>query len=339
MRVRFSNAFGDAPLTIDSAAVALSAGGGAIVADSSRTLTFSGATSVTLQPGVQWVSDVVDVAPSPMADLAITIRTTSAPDGLSGHPGSRTTSYFSYEGEPVDARELTETVGVDHWYFLSSIDVLTSGTAAAVAILGDSITDGRGSTTNGNDRWPDRLSHRLRENPATTNVAVLNQGIGGNRVLRDGLGPSMLARLDRDVIAQPGVRWLIILEGINDLGTAAAAREEGLPAATAADLISAFDQAITRARDHGIKVYGATIMPYGGCFYFSGQGEADRQAINHWIRHSGRFDEVIDFDLVARDPSNPSMLRDELHTGDHLHLNTTGLRTIADSIDLSLFED
>jgi lysophospholipase L1-like esterase len=179
----------------------------------------------------------------------------------------------------------------------------------------------------------------LRENPTTTNVAVLNQGIGGNRVLRDGLGPSMLARLDRDVIAQPGVRWLIILEGINDLGTAAGAREKGQPAATAADMINAFDQAITRARDHGIKVYGATIMPYGGCFYFAEQGEADRQAINDWIRHSGRFDEVIDFDLVARDPSDPSMLRAGLHTGDHLHLNTTGLKTIADAIDLSLFED
>lgn len=339
LRVRFSNVFGDAPLTIDSAAVALSAGGGAIVLDSSRSLTFSGAASVTIQPGAQWVSDVVDFAPPPMADLAVTLHTTTAPDGLTGHPGSRTTSYFGYSGEPVDAPDLTESTHVDHWYFLSGVDVLTDKAASVVAILGDSITDGRGSTTNGNDRWPDRLSQRLRENPAPAQVAVLNQGIGGNRILRNGLGPSMLARLDRDVIAQPGVKWLIILEGINDLGSAAGARAQGRPAATAADIIAAFDQAITRAHDHGIKVYGATIMPYRECFYFSEQGEADRQTINDWIRHGGRFDEVIDFDLVARDPANPSMLRPELDTGDHLHLNATGLRTIADGIDLSLFEN
>jgi lysophospholipase L1-like esterase len=274
-----------------------------------------------------------------MAYLAVTLQTTAAPDGLTGHPGSRTTSYFSYSGSPIDAPDLTGATPVDHWYFLSGVDVLTGEPAAVVAVLGDSITDGRGSTTNGNDRWPDRLSERLRANPATENVAVLNQGIGGNRVLRNGLGPNMLARLDRDVIAQPGVRWLIILEGINDLGTAAGARAEGWPAATAADIIAAFDQAITRAHDHGIKVYGGTIMPYGECFYFSEQGEADRLVINEWIRHSGRFDAVIDFDLVARDPANPSMLRPEVDSGDHLHLSAAGLKIIADAIDLSLFEE
>ena len=339
LRVRFSNDFGDAPLTLDGASIALSAGDGAIVADSSRSLTFRGEVSVTIQPGAQWISDVVDFAPPPMADLAVTLRTTAAPDGLTGHPGSRTTSYFSYNGEPVDVRDMTGSTHVDHWYFVSGVDVLSDQGAAAIAILGDSITDGRGSTTNGNDRWPDRLSQRLRDNPATARVAVLNQGIGGNRVLRDGLGPHALARLDRDVIAQPGGRWLIVLEGINDIGTAAGDRAEGRPAATAADVIASYDQTITRAHDDGIKVYGATIMPFGGSFYFSEQGEADRQAINNWIRHSGRYDGVIDFDLVARDPSNPSMLRTELDTGDHLHLNAAGLKAIADAIDLSLFEN
>lgn len=339
IRIRFSNAYGNAPLTIDEAAVAQSASGGAIVKGSTKSVTFSGASSVTIQPGAQWISDAVDFSPAPMADLAVTIRTTSAPVGLNGHPGSRTTSYFGYNAEPIDALDMTESVHVDHWYFLTGIDVLTDEPASAIAILGDSITDGRGSTTNGNDRWPDRLSERLRGNPETENVAVLNQGIGGNRVMRDGLGPNMLARLDRDVLSQPGVKWLIILEGINDLGTAASAREAGRPASTAAEIIGAFDQAITRAHDQGIRVYGATIMPYGECFYFSEQGEKDRQAINDWIRNSGRFDAVIDFDAVARNPAKPSTILDELHTGDYLHLNAHGLKTIADSIDLSLFQD
>lgn len=338
LRVRFSNAFGDGPLTIDAAAIARSAGEDAIVSDSSRALTFGGKTSVTLQPGALVISDTVDFASPPMADLAVTLRTDAVPDGLTGHPGSRTTSYFSYRGESVEVPDLSQSTRVDHWYFLSGIDV-RSEDGAAVAILGDSITDGRGSTTNGNDRWPDRLSERLRENPTTAHIAVLNQGIGGNRVVRDGLGPNMLARLDRDVIAQPGVRWLIILEGINDLGTAAGDRAEGRPGTTADDIIAAFDQTITRARDHGIKVFGATIMPYGGCFYFSEQGEADRQAINEWIRHSGRFDAVIDFDRVARDPSNPRMLRPEVDSGDRLHLSAAGLKAIADTIDLTLFEE
>lgn len=330
LRVRFSNAFGDAPLTLDAAAIATSTGDGRIDPATSHDLTFGGRESITLQPGQLWFSDAVDVELPPMADLAVTVRTTSAPDGLTGHPGSRTTSYFNYDGAPLDAPDLTASTPVDHWYFITGVDVLTTAPqAAAVAILGDSITDGRGSTTNGNDRWPDVLSERLRAHPATADVAVLNQGIGGNTILVGGLGPNMVSRVDRDVIAQPGVKWLIILEGINDLGGGHSSAEE---------LIAAYDQTITRAHDHGITVYGATIMPYGECFYWSEEGEAKRQQINHWIRHSGRFDAVIDFDQVARDPANPVMLRPEVDTGDHLHLSAAGLRIIAESIDLSLFE-
>jgi len=339
LRVRFSNAFGNAPLTIDGASVAVATGDSAIDPDSSRPLYFRGETSVTIQPGSQWISDMVDIRLPPMAHLAVTTRTTSAPSDVTGHPGSRTTSYFDYGGASLDAPALAGATTVDHWYFVSGIDVRTTASgAAAVAILGDSITDGRGSTTNGNDRWPDQLSKRLRAHPATADVAVLNQGIGGNRVLRDGLGPSMLARLDRDVLAQPGVRWLVILEGINDLGTAAGARAGGEPAATAADLIAAFDQVIARAHDRGLEVYGATIMPYGDCFYYSEQGEADRQTINAWIRHSGRFDAVIDFDAAARDPLRPERLHPDVDSGDHLHLSAAGLAHVANAIDLSLFE-
>ena len=338
VRVRLSNVFGDAPLTIDSASLAISTGHDRIVPGTSQPVTFNGAPSVTIQPGVQWISDTIDLTLDPLTRLAVTVRTTSAPAAVTGHPGSRTTSYFVYGDVPADAPSFTDATPVEHWYFLSGIDVWTENReAAAIAILGDSITDGRGSTTDCNDRWPDELSRRLRQNPATAGLAVLNQGIGGNRVLRDGLGPSLLARLDRDVIAQPVVKWLIIFEGINDLGTAAGARAANQPAATAADIIAAFDQAITRARDHGIKVLGATITPYRGAFYHSEEGEADRQAINTWIRESGRFDAVLDFDAAVRDPQDPTRLAPAFDTGDHLHLSTVGLKHLADSIDLSIF--
>ena len=329
-RVRFSNAFGDAPLTIDAAAVAQSAGAGRIEEDTSTPLTFSGGqSSITIQPGALWISDVVEMPLEPMAHLAVTIQTTTAPDGLTGHPGSRTTSYFNYDGAALDTPDLSGDVRVDHWYFLTGVDVLTDEPdAAAVAILGDSITDGRGSTTNGNDRWPDVLSARLRANEATTDVAVLNQGIGGNTILVGGLGPNMVSRLDRDVLAQPGVKWLIILEGINDLGGGHS---------SAAEIIAAYDQVITRAHDQGIKVYGATITPYAECFYWSEEGEAKRAKINEWIRHSGRFDAVLDFDQVVRDPANPLQLLPAYDTGDKLHLNQSGLRALGESIDLRLF--
>jgi lysophospholipase L1-like esterase len=270
-----------------------------------------------------------------MADVAITTVTKSAPSDVTGHPGSRTTSYFAYGSAAPDAADLPEATRTDHWYFMCSLDVWTTKPAAAVAILGDSITDGRGSTTNGNDRWPDILSQRLRANPTTANVAVLNHGVGGGRVLRDGLGVSALRRFDRDIIAQPGVKWLVILEGVNDLGTSS----PETVAQTAQDLIAAFDQMITRAHDHGIKVYGATIMPFGGFkSYDTPEREAARQTVNAWIRSSGRFDGVIDFDAVARDPENPSRLSAVTDGGDHLHLSAAGYKHIAGAIDLGLFE-
>jgi lysophospholipase L1-like esterase len=336
-RVRFSNEFGNGPVTFESAHVALADGfaDAKIQAGTSRALTFLGKGSVTLQPGANVISDPVDLPLAPMGDVAITTVTKASPSDVTGHPGSRTTSYFAYGGAAPDAADLPEAKRTDHWYFMCSLDVWTTKPAAAVAILGDSITDGRGSTTNGNDRWPDMLSRRLRAGAATAEVAVLNHGVGGGRVLRDGLGVSALRRFDRDVIAQPGVRWLIILEGVNDLGTS---RPEHA-AQTAQDLIAAFDQMISRAHDHGIKVYGATIMPFGGFRnYDTPEREAARQTVNAWIRSSGRFDAVIDFDAVARDPANPSRLSDAVDQGDNLHLSAAGYAIIAGSIDLQLFE-
>ena len=210
----------------------------------------------------------------------------------------------------------------------------------AVVILGDSITDGRGSTTNGNDRWPDVLARRLQASPETDTVGVLNAGIGGNRLLRDGLGPHALARLDRDVLAQAGVRWLILLEGINDIGTAAGARAKGEPAATADDIIGAYAQIIERARARGIRVYGATIMPFEGfsyAGYFTPESEADRHKVNAWIRTSGRFDAVIDFDALTRDPERPARLSAAVDGGDHLHPSAAGYRIMGEAVDLALF--
>ncbi len=337
VRLRLSNAFGRSALTLLSVHVARSAGGSALQAGSDRALRFGGAETITIPEGAMVVSDPLDLDLAPLSDLAVTVRLRGAPVEVTGHPGSRTTSYFE-PGDAVSSPDLPAAVRVDHWYFLAGIDVMTKASAGAVAILGDSITDGRGSTTNGNDRWPDVLARRLQANRKTSEVAVLNLGIGGNRLLRDNLGPNTLARFDRDVLAQPGVRWLVILEGVNDIGTAVGARLKGEPAATAGDVIGALAQVGARARAHGIRVYGATIMPFEGfSAYFTPEAEADRQAVNAWIRERGRFDAVIDFDAVTRDAGQPARLSAAVDGGDHLHLSAAGYRRMGESIDLALF--
>jgi len=327
LRVRFSNAFGTSPLTITSAHVALAAGGSAIRTESDRALTFGGEPSVTIPPGALMVSDAVDFNLPALSNLAVTIFLRGAPDGITTHPGSRETSYL-VAGNAVSAQTLPGASQTDHWYFLNGVDVFIRDSGAAVAILGDSITDGHGSTTNGNDRWPDDLSRRLQANRATAGIGVLNEGIGGNRLLHDGLGPNALARLDRDVLAQTAVRWLIVLEGINDIGTRSA---------TVGQIIEAYQQIILRAHAHHIRVYGATIMPYGISFYFSRAGEAVRQAVNRWIRTSGQFDSVIDMDAATRDPHNPSQLSPATASHDHLHPGPPGYRMMSDAVSLNLF--
>lgn len=339
LRVRFSNEFGRAPLTLAATRIARSVGGSAIDPATDRALTFNGRPSATISPGEALLCDPLDFELPPLSNLAVTISVRGAPSDVTGHPGSRTTSYLQ-AGHAESAPALPDGVPVDHWYFLAGIDVSAPRAAGAVVILGDSITDGRGSTTNGNDRWPDVLARRLQASPATAHVAVLNAGIGGNRLLRDGLGPNALARLDRDVLAQSGVRWLIVLEGINDIGTAAGARAKGEPAATAADIIGACAQIIERARARGIQVYGATIMPFEGfsyAGYFTPESEAERQKVNAWIRTSGRFDAVIDFDALTRDPGRPGRLSAAVDGGDHLHPSPAGYRIMGEAVDLTLF--
>ena len=230
----------------------------------------------------------------------------------------------------VTVPDLSEAVKVDHWYFLSGVEIEVDAgkKAAAIVTLGDSITDGRGSPTNGNGRWTDYLARRLQTERKTKDIAVLNAGIGGNCVIKGGLGPSALARLDRDVLAQPGVRWLILFEGINDLGTRSA---------TAQELIAAYEQITIRAQARGLLVYGATILPCAPSFYFTQELENARQTINQWIRTNRLFDAVLDFDAALRDPKTPTQLSPLAESSDHLHPEKLGYRVLADAINLRLF--
>jgi lysophospholipase L1-like esterase len=329
LRVRLSNEFGDGPVTMRAVHVAASTGGEAIDAGTDRALAFSGTAPVTIPAGRSVWSDPFDFALAPQTRLAVTISFGAVPAGITGHPGSRTTSYL-VPGDAVSAARLAGAATTDHWYYIAGIDVMADAAAAAVVTLGDSLTDGRGSTTNGNDRWPDNLSRRLRANAPTTKVAVLNQGIGGNAVTSGGLGPAAVQRFTRDVLGQSGVRWLIVFEGVNDI-----CGPSGPQAAH--NLIAAYGQLIDGAHAQGIRVYGAPLTPIAGSHYDSPDHEAARQAVNTWIRTSGRFDAVVDLDAAVRDPANPAHLLAAYDTGDHLHLNAAGYHKLADTIDVALF--
>jgi lysophospholipase L1-like esterase len=272
-------------------------------------------------------------------NLAVTIHLVRGlpSTGVTSHPGSRTTSH-ALTGDHVDATELPGAAGIDHWYLLSALEVRAPTSSAAAVMVGDSLTDGRGSTTNLNDRWPDVLADRLHRHRGTAGVAVVNQAGGGNRVLDDGIGPNALARLDRDVLAHSGVRWLLLCEGINDIGTATA-----IPTAQRAvvdDLTAAYDQIVIRAHALGIRVYGATLPPFGGNPEYddpAGRREGARRAVNRWIRTGRRFDAVVDFDAAVRDTADPGRLRAAYDVGDHLHLNPAGYRALAHAVPVRLF--
>lgn len=286
------------------------------------------------------MSDPMNYAVAPLSDLAVTFHLQAPPARETGHPGSRATSYYVH-GDLVSAPTLTDAKHVDHWYQVSEIDVQAAPGAAVVVALGDSTTDGHGATTNGNDRWTDVLAARLQGSPATRDIGVSNQGIGGNHLLTDGLGPNALARFDRDVLAPAAVQWVIVYEGVNDLG--GLSREGEVPAVQHAALVqrilSAYQQIIARAHAHGLRVIGATITPFVGSGYYhpGPPSEADRQAVNQWIRTVGNFDAVIDFDSVVRDPQHPDQYLPAYDCGDHLHPSPAGYRAMGDAIPLALF--
>jgi lysophospholipase L1-like esterase len=334
LRVKFSNKFSTSPVTLKAVHIAASAGNSAIDPETDKALSFNGEPEVTMAPGAAVTSDPFDFKLKPLNNVAITIYFGETSPDVTGHPGSRTTSYI-LTGNNVSATEFPGAVQTDHWYVINGIDVVRTDSAGAVAVLGNSITDGRGSGTNKQDRWPDELSRRLQENPDTRHVAVLNEGIGGNCVLRACLGTSALSRFKRDVLEQSGVRWLIILEGINDIGQTHGAEEASK---VAGDLISAYEQMIDSAHAAGIRVYGATILPFGGSFYYTEDRESAWKTVNEWIRSSGRFDAVIDLDAALRDPANPLQLLPAADSGDHLHPSETGHRMMAEAVDLALFK-
>jgi len=336
VRVIFTNEFGTDPLTIGAAHVGVSQGGSAVNLVSAAGLTFGGRTAVTIPPGALVVSDAAAVNVPAGADLAISLfLPAQAMKQLSQHGGADQTSY-SAPGNVVGAKALDKPAEIRSWQFVKGVDVKVPVQSAAVVAFGDSITDGAYAALNGNARWPDELARRLLANPKTAEIGVLNEGIGGNRILHDTTGPSALARFDRDVIAQAGVKYLIILEAINDIGHA---YDPVRPydVVSADDLIAGYVQMAERAHTHGIKVYIATLTPYVGAKYASPAGEEVRQALNRWIRTTKEIDGFIDFDKVTQDPANPGTFLPAYDHSDHLHPSDPGYKAMGDAIDLSLF--
>lgn len=342
LRVRFSNLAGTQPLRIAGASIARALGSAAPTVDPATliSLRFAGAPEVVIPAGADYLSDPVSLPARALDNIAVSIRYQGEPEQTS-HPGSRATSWH-LPGDHLTDDAMTGAASFDHWFNLAALEVERCAPARLIVALGDSITDGKGSTTNGNDRWTDVLAQRLQADPKRRHIAIVNQGIGGNRLLNDGLGPNALARLDRDVLAQPGVTHLILLEGINDLGTLTRDAPVSVAGhqAHVARIIGAYRQIVARAHAKGIRVIGATVMPFMGNAYYhaDARNEADRQAVNAWIRAPGHFDAVIDFDRVTRDPARPDRLLPAYDDGDALHPSPKGYRAMGEAIPLSLFD-
>lgn len=338
LRVEFSNAFGKRDLVIGAAHVAIQSKGAAIVPGSDRVLKFDGSPSVKIPPGALFESDPVNLRFDPLSALAVTIYIPVATGPATLHPLGLQATYISGPGNFTSAQTIPHKWITHSWYWLSGVDVEAAKGAQAIVALGDSITDGFNSTTNANRSWPSQLAARLQANPATAHLAVANAGISGNRILHNKYGPNALERFDRDVLARAGVKYLIVLEGINDLGFPHLPGAFGQQEVTAQDVIAGLRQIIDRAHAHGIKVFGGTLTPYEGAMYSSKEGEAKRVAVNLWIRTSGAFDGVIDFDAAVRDPKNPKRFLPAYDSGDHLHPGDAGYKAMADAIDPKIFQ-
>ena len=342
VRVRLSNAYGKQAVEIGAVHIALQDKGSSITAGSDHAVTFGGRPSVSIAPNAQALSDPVKLT-GPAGNLAISIFLPHAAAGAGIHYGAQQTAYIG-PGDLTGAAEMAEPATITSWVFLTGVDALAAEGASTLVAFGDSITDGARSTVDANHRWPDILAERLRARRGGKPIGVLDAGIGGNRVLFDPtnvrFGVNALARFDRDVLAQPGVKYVIVLEGINDLGHPGSSAPLS-ETVNADDIIAGLKQMIERAHEHGLKIFGATLTPFEGTTiqgYFSAEKEAKRKAVNEWIRTGKAFDGVIDFEKAVRDPEHPDRMLPANDGGDRLHPGDAGYKAMAEAIDLSLFK-
>ncbi|KAI9925449.1 hypothetical protein AWENTII_012907 [Aspergillus wentii] len=347
IRLRFSNAFGLADLPISNVTISLpqhqKPGTSLSDTETVKKLTFNGDNGIIIPTGALAVSDPIDFPVQAQSELMVSLYLRDGQDGgaITSHPGSRTTSWMA-RGNFVEKVNLTDAMSVEHWYYISAVEALLPSSTSAFAIIGDSITDGRGSDTDGNNRWPDLLLTRMQAFPETSSISILNQAAGGNRVLKDGLGPNALSRIDRDILAHSGVRYAMLFEGVNDIGVTAA--DEYNQTMIGDRLIVAYQQIVTRLHAADIPVFGGTITPFGTSSnasyvqpYSHPEREKTRQRVNEWIRTSGVFDAVVDFDEMLRDPDQLDVLAEEYDSGDHLHPNVRGYQALADGFPLEIF--
>jgi len=332
-RVKLASAFGSAPVAVGAAHIAIRAKESEIAPGTDRALSFNGKPFCAIGPGMVILSDPVELNAPPLADLAVSLYFPGETGPPTTHATGLHTTYVA-DGDLTDQTALPAGATAQSYYWLAGVDVAAPADASLIVAFGDSITDGARSTPDSNHAWPSLLAARLAAKKGAARFAVANMGIGGNRLLRDGTGASALARFDRDVLSQSGVTWVVVLEGINDIG-----REASVPAeaVTADELIGAYKQIIERAHTHGIKVVGATLTPYEGAGYSRETGEAVREAVNQWIRSSGACDAVVDFEAATRDSANPKHIRADFDPGDHLHPNDAGYQAMADAFDLGIF--
>lgn len=336
IRLHISNEFGPVPLNIASVHVAISAGGDRTEPSSDRPVLFGGAAAIAVPAGAAILSDPVVMPVKPLASLAISIYVPWQNGvALTYHAAASSSNYVA-GGDQVSAGQLNYKTKIGSWFLLKGVDVDDGPAAASVVILGASISEGFRSTPDQNARWSDVLAVRLQASPATARLGVVNEGIAGNRLLHDVTAQSALARLDRDVLAQPGAKYVIVAIGTNDIGRTffpVKADEE----VTTEEMIWGYSQVIARAHARGIKVIGSTLSPFGGANYYNPAGEQMRLAVNEFVRTSREFDGFIDFDKATLDPMHPEQLLPQYDSGDHLHPNDAGYKAMGDAIDLALF--